>query len=94
MGVLCESCGKSLHWNYAYEGYMKGNRQPVVCWACIVKYKKYRKYADDFLVWFKDDEVMLKREGLTQRKALALHIKLYYGKPINWDKMKSTYKKR
>ena len=94
MGVLCESCGKSLHWNYAYESYMKNNGQPVVCWECIVKYKEYRKYADDFLIWFKGDEVMLKREGLTPSKALALHIKLYYGKPIDWGKMKSTLKKR
>ena len=87
MAVLCESCGKSLHWNYAYENYMKDNGQPVVCWECIVKYKKYRKYADEFLEWFKGDEVMLKREGLTPSKAFALHFKLYNGKPIDWDSM-------
>jgi hypothetical protein len=73
---------------------MQVNEQPVVCWECIVKYKKYRKYADDFLEWFKDDEVMLEREGLTNSKALALHLKLYYGNQIDWDKMKSTRKKR
>ncbi len=94
MGVFCKSCGKSLHWNYAYENYMQANEQPVVCWECIVKYEKYRKYANHFLEWFKDDEVMLKREGLTQSKALVLHLKLYSGKPIDWDKLKSMFKKR
>ncbi len=88
MGVLCESCGKSLHWNYAYENYMHKCDNPVVCWECIAKYKKYRKYADDFLVSFKDDEVMLKREGLTKSKAFDLHLKLYHGKQINFGKLK------
>ena len=87
MVVLCESCGESLHWNYAYENYMKEKGYPVVCWRCIVKYEKYRKCADDFLIWFKSDEVMMKREGLTPSKALALHLKLYSGKPIDWDSM-------
>ena len=94
MGVLCESCGKSLHWNYAYEGFMKGNSYSVVCWECIVKHKKYREYADDFLFWFKDDEVMLKREGLTKDEVFALHLKLYNGQRIHWGKLNAKLKKR
>ena len=94
MVVLCEKCAKSLHWNYAYEAEMKERGNPVVCWECIVKYKNYRKYADDFLEWFKDDEVMLKRESLTKGKAFALHLKLYSGKQIKWNKLKSSFKKR
>ena len=73
---------------------MKEKGYPVVCWECIVKYKKYRKYADDFLIWFRDDEVMLEREGLTPSRAFALYFKLYSGKRIDWNKLKSTLKKR
>jgi hypothetical protein len=53
---------------------MNEENKPVVCWKCIIKFKRYRECAIDFIEYFKDDKVMLERSGLTKEKAYLISI--------------------